>query len=200
MRTAFEQAKAWGIVPTFEATPGERSEDREKGRDALRAAVKAMEKEYRTRAARMRRAPMPGPKPEQCEGMPPFPEAQGYPEAPQLIEYPETEADFEKNRLVLQKLSEQMEASMGAEKAVLLAYVAKNDEWLDGVFFPHEAEKRLWEVANEVREDWEVAERARIDLRDQAMRRWGTLALYVGGGGAGLATIAWIVGKMFGAW
>ena len=119
MRTAFDQAKAWGIVPKFEATPGEKSEDREKGHEAIRQACKAMEKEYRARAALMRRPPSPGPKPPRCEGAPPFPAAQNYPADPKLNEYPETEEQFEQNRLILQKLSEQMEESMGAEKKIL---------------------------------------------------------------------------------
>lgn len=200
MRTAFEVAKAWGIVPTFAATPGEKSEEREKGRDALRLACKAMEKEYRARAALMRRPPSPGPKPPKCEGAPPFPEAQKYPACPNLIEYPETEEQFEQNRLILQRLSEQMEESAGAEKRILKEYTERNDEWLDTKFFPHEAEKRLWEVANEVREEWEVAERARLDLRDQAMRRWASFAAYVGVGLAAAAAAAWLGGKMIGAW
>lgn len=200
MRTAFEQAKTWGIVPKFVPTPGEKSEDREKGRDALRVACKAMEKEYRARAALMRRPPAPGPRPLVCEGAPPFPAAQNYPADPKLIEYPETEEQFEQNRLILQRLSEQMEQSMNAEKEVLQKYLVANDEWLDTRFFPHEAEKRLWEVANEVLEEWETGERARIDLRDQAMRRWAPFAAYIGVGLAAAAAAAWIAGKMFGAW
>ena len=200
MRTAFDQAKAWGIVPKFIPTPGDKPEDREKGRDALRTAAKAMEKEYRARAALMRRPPMPGPRPPQCEGAPPFPAAQNYPADPKLVEYPETEADFEANRLALQKLSELMEESMGAEKKVLAEYTVRNDEWLDTQFYPHEAEKRLWEIAREVLEEWETDERARIDLRDQAMKRWTPFAAYIGVGLAAAAAAAWIAGKMLGAW
>jgi hypothetical protein len=200
MRTAFDQAKAWGIVPKFVPTPGEKSEDREKGHEAIRQACKAMEKEYRARAALMRRPPSPGPKPPRCEGAPPFPAAQNYPADPKLNEYPETEEQFEQNRLILQKLSEQMEESMGAEKKILAEYTVCNDEWLDTQFYPHEPEKRLWEVANEVLEEWETDERARIDLRDQAMKRWAPFAAYIGIGLAAAASAAWLAGKMLGAW
>jgi len=54
------------------------------------------------------------------------------------------------------------------ETRILLEYKAKNDEWLDTVFYPGEAERAIWEIANEALEESRRQIRAEADLaRDE---------------------------------
>ena len=55
-----------------------------------------------------------------------------------------------------------------AEQAEQRAYAVRNEEWLDTVFYPGEAERALWEVAHEVFQESQRAIRAEADLaRDE---------------------------------
>ncbi len=54
------------------------------------------------------------------------------------------------------------------ETRVLLEYKDRNETWLDTVFYPGEAERAIWEVANEVLEESKRRIRAEADLaRDE---------------------------------
>jgi len=166
---AFDQAKSWKIVPTFVPDPT----DRTKARDQFRDALIAMGKEYRKHAAQMRRPPMPGPRPPVHEDAPPMPS-----------EAPGSATDAAKPEMI------------AAQKAILDAYTAKNDEWLDTVFFPNEAERVIWEVANEVHEEWLIARRARLELWRDDVSEWGMIALKFGVGLGGLAAIGYVIWRI----
>lgn len=56
------------------------------------------------------------------------------------------------------------QAAHEAEQAELRAYSVRNEEWLDTVFYPGEAERALWEAANEVLEESKRRIRAEADL------------------------------------
>lgn len=136
--TAFEQAKKWGIVPRYQPGSIQDPGDRKKMEETYRAALEKMRVEYKKRASMLLLLPTPGPRPPEYVGAPPFPEAHPDPTTPDEI------------RIEEERIS---------------AYNKKNNEWLDSVFFPGEAERVIWEAACEIFEERERDRRAQASLR-----------------------------------
>jgi hypothetical protein len=170
MKTAFQMAQKWGMVPSYQVrvltgestvespvTPeADRIRAREKAQDHFRDALNNMTREYRKRVQGMRRPLAPGPKPAPYEEMEPPPS------------FPEATASAE----------------------TLEKYRRTNDRWVDEVFFPNEAERVIWEVANDLYQAWLLDRRAALADRMDTLRPWLWGAL-VAMGSIGVAVVAW---------
>lgn len=165
---AFDQAKRWGIVPEFH--PGTDRASRDKVRSEYREMLLAMAKEYQARASLMRRPPMPGPRPPTHEDPPPMPTE---------VKDPTTEEGLRLQREMLDE------------------YTKKNDEWLDTVFFPVEAERVIWEAARDVRETWEAERRAKRELWRDEVYAWAPVVLKIGIGIAAVGVGIYVAMRAF---
>ncbi len=186
MKTAFEMAKKWGLVPEFQPS----LENRTAARDAFRKALLEMAEKYVEKTEAMSHPPQPGPRPKQYKGAPPFPEGLQKPAEPErprspigLPRYPTDDQlhahsktsvgkkeveDWKSAMAVYEKLIAEwrpsFDAVMAEERRIHEEYTKTNDEWLDTIFFPGEAERVIWETANEVYEESLRRLRAEADL------------------------------------
>lgn len=233
MKTAFETSKKWGIVPTYKVDP----ENRERSREEFRKALQAMQEAYVEKTQTMRPPPTPGPRPKLFTGAPPFPEALPKPAEPQrptsprgLPRYPTDDQLFAHSRTPegkkdvdewhaamdtynqeLARWRPEYDAVMAAERRLHEEYTKKNDEWVDTIFFPNEAERVIWEAAHAVEEEFERAVRAEADLaRDQmdirrakreqlreAAESWSPILLRIGIAAGGLSAVAYVIWRIF---
>lgn len=227
MKTAFEMARKWDLIPKFTPNP----EDRTTARDLFRKALQEMSEKYVEKTEEMLHPPQPGPRPKQYKGAPPFPEGLQKPAEPQrprspigLPMYPSDDqlytrslteagkkevenwkAEMETFEAAVKVWRPQYDVVMNEERRLHEEYTKINDEWLDTVFFPGEAERVIWETANEVYEESLRRMRAEADLaRDELdiqklknekvrenLARWYP-ALWIAGaaGGVGLLVLA----------